>query len=409
VPVRRDKQARDAYVDVGKHQRAAHARAHDAGLIPKRSRWVIALDDLLSSYSRHWDYLYVAQVAAHAYGVERAKPWQIKHTREALHELADAGVIYREASTAGAKAAWKIGLVAPDEGSTNQRQVDPQPGSTVTPQQGSQVDPQPGGPTEEYPRKEAERAKAPTPAPAEAGAERLLSKPTPAYVAELAGKIALLSNKYVTDDEDDEFDACTGYDDRDYVDSETVDIAVELAVRSGARFAFPSEASKIIEATMRQMINATRQGKRCPARCLGGWNLEGGDRRQEIRRCPECDRGNYPAGLPYEAAQTVAFSLSIAEEQASTRTEAVSVESFAVGDCVSHAKWGRGSISGIENEGDATEATVSFDDGNEKHLLLARSPLEKVADDGRCRCSKLHGRPIAHTAGIAGCQFEMMS
>ncbi|MFC0581847.1 DNA helicase PcrA [Micrococcoides hystricis] len=52
---------------------------------------------------------------------------------------------------------------------------------------------------------------------------------------------------------------------------------------------------------------------------------------------------------------------------------------LAVGDRVSHAAFGVGTVQGLENTGDKTVAKVVFDDGQaEKRLLLRYAPLEKI-------------------------------
>ncbi|MCZ7628301.1 MAG: hypothetical protein M5U19_04225 [Microthrixaceae bacterium] len=51
---------------------------------------------------------------------------------------------------------------------------------------------------------------------------------------------------------------------------------------------------------------------------------------------------------------------------------------IAVGDDVTHAKWGEGVVLHLEGVGDKTEVVVRFPEKGEKRLLLAWAPLEKV-------------------------------
>jgi DNA helicase-2/ATP-dependent DNA helicase PcrA len=51
---------------------------------------------------------------------------------------------------------------------------------------------------------------------------------------------------------------------------------------------------------------------------------------------------------------------------------------IAVGDDVTHAKWGEGVVLDLEGSGDKTEVVVRFPDKGEKRLLLAWAPLEKA-------------------------------
>ncbi len=51
---------------------------------------------------------------------------------------------------------------------------------------------------------------------------------------------------------------------------------------------------------------------------------------------------------------------------------------FRVGDRVLHAKFGPGELTALEGEGERAEATVAFDDGVVKHLVLAYAPLVRA-------------------------------
>ena len=48
------------------------------------------------------------------------------------------------------------------------------------------------------------------------------------------------------------------------------------------------------------------------------------------------------------------------------------------GDTMRHEKWGEGVVLEVMGEGDDREAMVRFDGGEEKRLLLAWAPIEKV-------------------------------
>jgi DNA helicase-2/ATP-dependent DNA helicase PcrA len=49
--------------------------------------------------------------------------------------------------------------------------------------------------------------------------------------------------------------------------------------------------------------------------------------------------------------------------------------SVSEGDTVFHDKWGEGVVLSVTGRGDRAEATIAFEDGEEKRVLLAYAPL----------------------------------
>lgn len=77
--------------------RAANRRAANAKLTVRDHRVLAAVIDLTAMYSRTFDRVYLAQVAAAAFGVDEAKPWMCNKARESLIALEREGVIWRQA------------------------------------------------------------------------------------------------------------------------------------------------------------------------------------------------------------------------------------------------------------------------------------------------------------------------
>lgn len=88
--------ARD-FIAAAQAARAANRRAAQAKLTVRDHRVLAAVIDLTAMYSRTFDRVYLAQVAAAAFGVDEAKPWMCNKARESLITLEREGVIWRQA------------------------------------------------------------------------------------------------------------------------------------------------------------------------------------------------------------------------------------------------------------------------------------------------------------------------
>lgn len=84
---------RDPYLEVGEATRAAIEAACAADLAPLQHRALLAVIHFTSTRSYLTATVYLGQIAAVMYGVERSVKWQEKRAREALRHLQAAGII----------------------------------------------------------------------------------------------------------------------------------------------------------------------------------------------------------------------------------------------------------------------------------------------------------------------------
>ena len=84
---------RDRYADAAATARGVLERAARTKLSTKEHRVLEAVIARTALYSRLGDRCYLAQIAAHAHGVDRAEKWMLEKTRLALVALRDAGLI----------------------------------------------------------------------------------------------------------------------------------------------------------------------------------------------------------------------------------------------------------------------------------------------------------------------------
>lgn len=98
--------------------RAALRRAATMRLSTKDHRVLEAVIAQTALYSRLWDRCYLAELAAHAHGVEWAEPWMLEKTRKSLVRLREAGLIFvvppRGRPAGGTGPAYFVGLTSPD-------------------------------------------------------------------------------------------------------------------------------------------------------------------------------------------------------------------------------------------------------------------------------------------------------
>ncbi|MDP2292976.1 MAG: hypothetical protein Q8M22_17475, partial [Actinomycetota bacterium] len=132
-----------------------HARTGD--LSPFDHRVLTAVVAFTGTYSRRGDRVYVAQLAAFAYGIDHVEPWQVEKTRKALIRLAKLDLIERRApigrpneGTAGP--AYWVALMPerqPETGPTSDEERQPELGPTFSPESGAEasqkVGPKPAG------------------------------------------------------------------------------------------------------------------------------------------------------------------------------------------------------------------------------------------------------------------------
>jgi hypothetical protein len=141
---------RVGFAEAGARGRSVAFAANGSGLAVREHRTLLAVLSLTAFYSRTEDRVYLAQVAAIAFGVERAEGWHLKRTRESLRVLEDHGLIRTRpprgrppAGTAGP--AYLIALPElaesdPGSGVHFPEESDPGPGVSFAPES----DPDPG-------------------------------------------------------------------------------------------------------------------------------------------------------------------------------------------------------------------------------------------------------------------------
>ncbi len=168
---------RDGYSVAAAAGRESLRRAAVVGLTVRQYRVLCAVVSLTALYSRLRDRVYLAQVAAFAYGVEEAKPWMLKKTREALNELDDFGLVVHVApkgrpNTSTGSPQYLIGVPTtdpdpgvtseesdPDSGASSEQKVTPSPDQNG-PRPRTETDPAPGPPTEKTSEKTSATAAA---------------------------------------------------------------------------------------------------------------------------------------------------------------------------------------------------------------------------------------------------------
>jgi hypothetical protein len=161
---------RVTFVEAGDAARAANRRANQLKLTVRDRKVLAAVLDLTSTYSKVADHVYLAQVAAVAFGVDEAQPWMCEKTRKALRVLHDAGVVFSRAPKGRSWGRqYVISLVPldqvtqPEPGPTDRPVTQPEDGPSETgntaqdraeseavtqPDSGWVTQPEPGGPTE---------------------------------------------------------------------------------------------------------------------------------------------------------------------------------------------------------------------------------------------------------------------
>jgi DNA helicase-2/ATP-dependent DNA helicase PcrA len=82
--------------------------------------------------------------------------------------------------------------------------------------------------------------------------------------------------------------------------------------------------------------------------------------------------------IPEHLVTSVKRSRHADQQPVSVSRASVGGEEITVGDRVRHTHWGDGVVVEVVGRGDAAEATVAFEGMEEKRLLLAWAPLEKV-------------------------------
>jgi hypothetical protein len=95
----RDHRDRDGVVETSEAIRASLRAALDAGVGALELRVLLAVFDLVASYSRWWDWIGTRQVAEIVYRVNGAEPngWQRRNVAGALRRLRDVGALDYEA------------------------------------------------------------------------------------------------------------------------------------------------------------------------------------------------------------------------------------------------------------------------------------------------------------------------
>jgi hypothetical protein len=143
----------------------AAANAQEPALTPRQHRVLLSVLHHTALWSRSEARVYLAQLAAVAFGVERAEGWHLKRTKEALRALAERGLVSVRPPTGrppgGAGPAYLVALplpgMDPSTGATSEGESDPSTGASsngkVTPtwgrngpQHGVESDPAPGPP-----------------------------------------------------------------------------------------------------------------------------------------------------------------------------------------------------------------------------------------------------------------------
>lgn len=84
---------RVSFVEAATAARDVLRRAAGESLGPRQYRVLCAVVALTALYSKLHDRVYLAQVAAFAFGVTEAEDWMLKKTRETLLELAELGLV----------------------------------------------------------------------------------------------------------------------------------------------------------------------------------------------------------------------------------------------------------------------------------------------------------------------------
>ncbi|NQV07035.1 DNA helicase PcrA [bacterium] len=82
--------------------------------------------------------------------------------------------------------------------------------------------------------------------------------------------------------------------------------------------------------------------------------------------------------IPDSLMESVSARSRRADKEAVAPRSTVSGTDLTTGDRVRHQHWGVGTVVSLAGAGDKAEATVAFDQGVRKRLLLAWAPLEKV-------------------------------
>lgn len=174
------------YQVAGQVARGVLRRAAGAGLTTKEHRVLEAVVAHTALYSRLWDRVYLAQLAAHAHGVDEAERWMLEKTRLALKRLADEGLVTcqppRGRPPAGSKGPAYLVVLVPQEhhpstgglseddepetppvdGWTSDRETPPDPVRNTT-RSRMETPPVGGGPTEKTFREDSREQPPPDP------------------------------------------------------------------------------------------------------------------------------------------------------------------------------------------------------------------------------------------------------
>lgn len=161
---------RVSFTEAGQVARAANRRANAVKLSVRDRKVLAAVIDLTATYSKIADRVYLAQVAAVAFGVDEAPPWMCEKARKSLRVLHEGDVVYSQAPRGRSWGRqYVISLVPlgqvtqPEDGPTDSDVTQPDAGltdsgnaaqdeaesrSVTQPEFGCVTQPEPGGPTE---------------------------------------------------------------------------------------------------------------------------------------------------------------------------------------------------------------------------------------------------------------------